>query len=305
MGLAVLSLIGLDLYSTQDPAFLNAAISIGFVGNALWAVAILSLYSSQVYRLSFTITYVIAYSILLGASLLIASISHVRHKIEIFGSDQFTLFEGVLCAAMFTAFALSINELRLSRAFAVAFFIHGLSQGPWLWLFSSSTTIRFYLLVVFPIWHIPLFLFWMKLTPQFLQTAQSNKEVSPINRIKVWMLTPFRVMVSSSVEDLIPEREEADRAIRELRLEGFIAEKYGSLSGSPRHICEQMARHCDIFILIIGQRYGHVPEPDQISATHLNMKLLVQKSRQDSYIREEGCDPRTAASRISKRGGGF
>jgi uncharacterized protein DUF4062 len=277
--LQYLVLITWTFYSTQDHKFLSAAISIGVVGNALWAVAILSLYSRRVYRRSFTVTYVIAFSILIGLLILIALVSGIRYQREILDSAPFTMFEWLLCFAIFTAFAFSINELRLSKAFVVAFLIHALSQGLWQLLFSSSSTIRLYLLVVFPIWHIALFLSWRKLTPLFLQRAQSDsKKARPVIKLKAWILTPFRVMVSSSVEDLVPEREAADRAIRELHLDVFIAEQYGSLSETPRNICEQMARHCDIFILIVGQRYGYVFEPDGISATQFEYETARAQS---------------------------
>lgn len=96
-------------------------------------------------------------------------------------------------------------------------------------------------------------------------------------------------MVSSSVEDLIPEREAADRAIRGLHLDGFLAEKYGSLPDTPRSICEQMARHCDIFILIIGQRYGYVPEPGGISATQLEYEAARAESPEKilAYVKKD------------------
>ena len=289
--LQYLVLIAWTLRSRPDHTFLSAAISIGLVGNALWAVAVLSLYSKRVNRWSLTPTYVMAFLILMGLSILTAlvvedlSYHNGRYEIEILGSPQFTLLEGFFCIAIFAAFALSINELRLNKWFAVAFLIHGVSQGPWQLLFSSPSTIRLALLLVFlPVWHIAIFLFWTKLIPQLLQTAQSRSD----SRLRVALLRPFIIMVSSTVEDLIPERKAADRAIRELHLDGFLAEKYGSVSDTPRNICEHMARHCNIFILIIGQRYGHVPEPDGISVMQFEFETARAASRQKIlvYVKE-------------------
>jgi len=288
--LQYLILIAWTLCSRQDHTFLSAAVSIGLVGNALWAVAIWSLYSKLVNQLSLTLTYVIAFSILMGFAILTALISSVKYDREILGSAQFTLVEGALCGALFSAFALSINQLRLKKSFAVTFLIHGVSQGLWQWLFSSSSTIRLALLLVFfPVWHIGVFLSWTRLTPQLLQTAQSDKkETRSDSRLRVVMLTPFRIMVSSTVEDLIPEREAADRAIRGLHLDGFLAEKYGSLPDTPRNICEHMARHCDIFILIIGERYGYVPDPGGISVVQLEFEAARGESPQKilAYVKK-------------------
>lgn len=281
-------LIGWTLFPSEDPAFLRAAVSIGFVVNVLWAIAILSLYSKLVNQLSLTLTYVSVFSILMGFALLIALISSVKNR-EILGSTQFTLFEVGLCIALFGAFALSINQLRLNKSFAVTFLIHGVSQGLWQWLFSSSSTIRFTLLIVFPVWHIAVLLAWRRLTPQLLQTAQSDtKETRFDRRLKVEMLTPFRVMVSSTVEDLKPERDAADRAIRGLHLDGFLAEKYGSFPNAPSDICEYMSRHCDIFILIIGQRYGYVPEPGPKSVVQLEYEAAREDNPEKilSYVKK-------------------
>ena len=64
-------------------------------------------------------------------------------------------------------------------------------------------------------------------------------------------------MISSTVDDLGPEREAADRAISGLKLDRFRAENLGSFPHPPEMICAFMAEQCDIFVLIIGERYGY------------------------------------------------
>jgi hypothetical protein len=65
-------------------------------------------------------------------------------------------------------------------------------------------------------------------------------------------------MISSTTDDLIEEREAADIAIRELQLTRFRAETFGSVPHPPKVICELLAEQCDIFVLILGERYGYI-----------------------------------------------
>lgn len=75
----------------------------------------------------------------------------------------------------------------------------------------------------------------------------------------------WSVMFSSTVDDLAEERDAADSAVRGLGLIRFRAETFGSLPHTPREICVLLAKRCDIFILVIGKRYGHIIEPEGIS----------------------------------------
>src|SRR6185369_17406177 len=79
------------------------------------------------------------------------------------------------------------------------------------------------------------------------------------------MRVTFRVMISSTVHDLEPERTAAADAVRSLHLDSFRAETFGSLRGTPQAICASWAEKCEIFILIIGKRYGHIIESKGIS----------------------------------------
>jgi hypothetical protein len=93
------------------------------------------------------------------------------------------------------------------------------------------------ILFAFPLWYIALLVAWIALISE--------------------MLVTFRVMISSTVKDLAEEREAADRAVRRLNLKGFRAETIGSRPYTPKALCALWAEQCDIFILIIGQSYGH------------------------------------------------
>ena len=65
-------------------------------------------------------------------------------------------------------------------------------------------------------------------------------------------------MISSTFDDLGQEREAVDIAIQELQLTRFRAETFGSVPHPPKVICALLAEQCDIFVLILGERYGYV-----------------------------------------------
>jgi hypothetical protein len=72
-------------------------------------------------------------------------------------------------------------------------------------------------------------------------------------------------MISSTVIDLSCEREALELAIRDFHFERFRSERMGSSAQSPKETCEAAARHCDVFVLIIAERYGWVIPELEIS----------------------------------------
>jgi hypothetical protein len=86
-------------------------------------------------------------------------------------------------------------------------------------------------------------------------------------------LNTFEVMISSTLKDLGRERDAAEVAILGMHLSRFRAEKLGSVGLSPRELCELMAKECDILVLIIGERYGHIIEPEGISVVEFEYNV--------------------------------
>lgn len=75
------------------------------------------------------------------------------------------------------------------------------------------------------------------------------------------MLQRLRVFISSTVKDLQPERDAVEKAIAGLHLEAVRSEKVGSQSISPGEACRIMAQECDVYLGILGRRYGYaLPE---------------------------------------------
>jgi hypothetical protein len=72
------------------------------------------------------------------------------------------------------------------------------------------------------------------------------------------MLQRLRIFISSTVTDLQPERDAVEKAIAGLHYEAVRSEKVGSQSISPREVCGIMAQECDVYLGILGGRYGYI-----------------------------------------------
>ncbi len=72
---------------------------------------------------------------------------------------------------------------------------------------------------------------------------------------------PWRVMVSSTMRDLKPEREAVVEEIEKAGLKPLWAEGNPvELEKRPRGFCQEMAETCDLYLLIVGPTYGFTPE---------------------------------------------
>ena len=213
-----------DLYRT-------AFLSLTAMQNALWITAILSLYLRHFSRVSLILSFLGMLSILVAVVVYLTPILTLGPAVQI--------LDAVTTVSIFLVLAASIWQLRVSKVYAAYFFLHGYFQWIWkyLWFLPSSKN-QVMVLVLFPFWHIFLFFSWSKLISE--------------------MLGRFRVMISSTIKDLGEERKAAERAIRSLHLEGLRSETIGSRAYTPKALCQLWAEQCNLFILIIGERYGHI-----------------------------------------------
>jgi hypothetical protein len=251
---------------TPDNFLVSTVRWLASIQTMLLVVAVYSLYSRLPPRLSFTLPSLTAFSILTA---------FLSYGSNVLTSDAYFKLDLVLSAIAFVAFVPATIRLRLSKVFAAVFIIYGLSQIAWL-LFASSAQARA-ILLVFPLLRAALLFSWARMIVALLQRAQASYE-RVVGEIKGLELLPnptetFRVMISSTVNDLHQERDAAERAIRALHLDRFRAETFGSLPHTPRKVCESLAKECDLFILIIGQRYGYVIEPEGISVVQLEYEV--------------------------------
>jgi uncharacterized protein DUF4062 len=198
--------------------------------NFLWITAILSLYFKQFSTVSLILP------ILVMIAIVVAPVVYLTPILTIGPIAQ---IDAETTAAIFFALAISIWQLRVNKAYALIFAFYGFCQWIWRYLwFPQSTNAHMMLLTLFPFWHGALLYIWNKLITE--------------------MLGRFRVMISSTIKDLGEERRAAGRAIRSLNLEGLRSEEIGSRPYTPKALCRLWAEQSNAFILIIGERYGHI-----------------------------------------------
>jgi|KBSSwiStaDraftv2_1062776.scaffolds.fasta_scaffold16657_3 hypothetical protein len=225
----------------------TTGLSLAVVQNIFWIAAVLSLKSKQFARVSLIVPVLIMISIVVGLLVYLTPILTFGPVAQI---------EGITTAAIFFVLAASIRQLRLSMMYVVAFALHGYLQSlsRYLW-FPPYAGIQL-LLLAFPIWHVALLYSWSKLISE--------------------MLDRFRVMISSTIEDLREERKAAERAIHSLSLKGLRSETIGSRPYTPLRLCKLWAEQCNVFILITGEKYGHFKSRDQ-SVVEFEFEMAKQR----------------------------
>jgi hypothetical protein len=243
---------------------LDIVLSLSVIQNSFWTSAVLSLRFEQLSRKSLTLPALGIFSLVVGL---------VAYQTTILlTAEQFTQFigliDGIWTAIIFIVLGTWIVQLHHSKIYAVVLLIHGFTQWIWTWRWLTSFGTSPIVQLAFPFWRIALLIVWIRLISEMAQRAQpSEKKITPPPDQKPGgnkeraelssLLVPIRVMISSTVTDLVQEREAVDRAIRGLHLDRFRAETFGSVSHAPEVICAFMAEQCDIFVLIIGERYGY------------------------------------------------
>src|SRR5690606_18555456 len=80
------------------------------------------------------------------------------------------------------------------------------------------------------------------------------------------------VFVSSTAIDLIPERQAVLAVLQRLRLPHNSMESFGADIRRPLETCLGEVNNCDVFVIIVGHRYGTVHEPDDNSFTELEYR---------------------------------
>jgi hypothetical protein len=249
--------------------------------NALWVSAVLSLYPKRLplpWR-----SLPVLFPIVIAA---------VTSRTAILRSANIAIIDFVVTVITFTAFVLWILRWRLSNLLVAMFLIHGCSQWFWrsLW-FSPLASSQFATLLAFPVWRSLLLLAWIDVISTMVARSEASLKdvVSRIEHLELANpLDTFAVMISSTLEDLERERDAADGALKALRLTRFRAERLGTVSLSPREWCELMSTQCDILVLMIGERYGHVLEPEGISVVEFEYNVARNADRDKIlvYIQE-------------------
>lgn len=96
-------------------------------------------------------------------------------------------------------------------------------------------------------------------------------------------MNPLKICISSTFLDLIEYRENAIKACEIFKAHSIVMEMLYSSDQSPVETSLKLVKEADIYVCILGQRYGSVKEGYQKSITHLEYEEA-QKLGKPSYF---------------------
>lgn len=271
-------------FTLPSGASLTTVLWLGVAQNVLWACAAFSFHSNYLSRKLLTVPLLLVLSVV---------IAFLAYQTGILSSPDLIVHVAVVDfafnAASFMILGISIFQLGFGKGFTEAFLTHGYTQWVWRLLWLSPWATVPVVQLAFPAWRIVLFIVWTRLISEMAKRtepvdqkiAQVAKQPQPDIQIPKTpnLVVTFKVMISSTVEDLGPEREAADHAISKLKLTRFRAETLGSFPHAPDVICAFMAEQCDIFVLIIGERYGYTVRSREMSVVEFEYEVARRQNR--------------------------
>lgn len=88
--------------------------------------------------------------------------------------------------------------------------------------------------------------------------------------------TPWRIFVSSTYEDMIPYREAVSDALTSMDHLPIGMEHFVSSPDRPLDVCLTDVRRCQLYIILVGMRYGSIDEETGKSFTELEYEEAVK-----------------------------
>jgi hypothetical protein len=90
-------------------------------------------------------------------------------------------------------------------------------------------------------------------------------------------MSKLNIFISSTITDLTPERLAVAEAITQLRFAPGLLEYTGSIPTTAPEASVLSASKADVYILIVGARYGSVPPGETISVTEMEFNAAEKK----------------------------
>ena len=82
-----------------------------------------------------------------------------------------------------------------------------------------------------------------------------------------------KVFISSTSEDLKAYRDAAQNVVLRYKCKLLAMEYFGAQAKTPKKVCFDEVKDCDIFVGIYAYRYGFIPDGDKESITHQEYNL--------------------------------
>jgi len=88
----------------------------------------------------------------------------------------------------------------------------------------------------------------------------------------------LKVFLSSTFKDLVSERQTVEAAIRRMAAQYIGMEYFGSFADEPLKKCLEKVRSANVIILVLGHKYGFIPEKSAISMTEAEYREAMGKN---------------------------
>ena len=88
----------------------------------------------------------------------------------------------------------------------------------------------------------------------------------------------MNIFLSSTYKDLVREREAVYKALQAAGHHVVRMEDFGSQDGQPVDACLDALAHCDLYVLIVGGRYGSIYDPVNASYTEIEYDHALEHS---------------------------
>src|ERR1700689_444815 len=102
------------------------------------------------------------------------------------------------------------------------------------------------------------------------------------------MSAPSTVFVCSTFDDLEQEREAVLDAIRRVQQRHNAMEFFGARSGRPINVCLEEVRKSDLLVVIVGEKYGSLPDGMGVSYSQAEYEEGVRLKKPClAYLRDD------------------
>ena len=88
-----------------------------------------------------------------------------------------------------------------------------------------------------------------------------------------------KVFISSVINGFEEFRQAAKEAVEAAGMQPVMVEDLPSQTYSPKQVCIKGVQESDLFLLLLGKRYGYVPDSDEISVTHAEYKEATRQHK--------------------------
>lgn len=90
--------------------------------------------------------------------------------------------------------------------------------------------------------------------------------------------TPWRIFISSTYEDMLPDREAVSDALTNIEHLPIGMEQFVSTPDRPLDVCLTDIRRCQLYVVLVGMRYGSIDDDTRKSFTEVEYEEALKNN---------------------------